>query len=170
MWKVDVAWPTFVDLAVTASVRSALVPDADLAATALEHGATVCTHNRDFTRCSVCVSFPLNDQGCEGYLRGYRCKLASEPRLYQVAEKLISGKRGRHVPGAPYVFKVRGSDRIGGFGFFSFRTEMPLAIAWDTFLLLTASHHSAKRVPRLTSYVQQPRRMIGSAASSCRIR
>lgn len=39
------------------------------------------------------------------------------------------------MPGTPYVFKVRGTDRIGGFGFFSYWTEMPLAIAWDTFLL-----------------------------------
>jgi len=59
----ELHWPTFVDLAVTAQVRSALVPDADLAATAIEHGATVCTHDRDFTRFSgLRVSFPLSDR------------------------------------------------------------------------------------------------------------
>ena len=35
--------------------------------------------------------------------------------------------------GTPWVFKVRGQDRLGGFGFFSYWTEMPLAIAWETF-------------------------------------
>ena len=37
------------------------------------------------------------------------------------------------APGTPWVFKVRGSDRIGGFGFFSYWTTMPLGIAWETF-------------------------------------
>ena len=39
----------------------------------------------------------------------------------------------RQLPGTPYVFEVRGTDRIGGFGFFSYWTEMPLAVAWETF-------------------------------------
>jgi putative restriction endonuclease len=33
----------------------------------------------------------------------------------------------------PWLFKVRGSDRIAGFGFFSYWTVMPLAVAWETF-------------------------------------
>jgi putative restriction endonuclease len=41
--------------------------------------------------------------------------------------------RAAQVPGTPYIFKIRGSNRIGGFGFFSYWTEMPLAIAWETF-------------------------------------
>lgn len=41
--------------------------------------------------------------------------------------------RAAQLPGTPYVFKIRGSDRIGGFGFFSYWTEMPIAIAWETF-------------------------------------
>jgi putative restriction endonuclease len=41
--------------------------------------------------------------------------------------------RAAQLPGTPYIFKIRGSDRIGGFGFFSYWTEMPLAIAWETF-------------------------------------
>lgn len=41
--------------------------------------------------------------------------------------------RAAQLPGTPYIFKVRGSNRIGGFGFFSYWTEMPLSIAWETF-------------------------------------
>lgn len=41
--------------------------------------------------------------------------------------------RAAQLPGTPYVFKILGSDRIGGFGFFSYWTEMPIAIAWETF-------------------------------------
>ncbi len=35
--------------------------------------------------------------------------------------------------GTPWIFKVRGSDRVAGFGFFSYWTTMPLSIAWETF-------------------------------------
>ena len=41
--------------------------------------------------------------------------------------------RAAQLPGTPYIFKIRGTDRIGGFGFFSYWTEMPLGIAWETF-------------------------------------
>ena len=35
-------------------------PDADLASTAIENGATLCTHDRDFTRFkNLRVEFPL---------------------------------------------------------------------------------------------------------------
>ena len=34
---------------------------------------------------------------------------------------------------APWIFKVRKTDRIAGFGFFSYWTTMPLSIAWETF-------------------------------------
>jgi hypothetical protein len=39
----------------------------------------------------------------------------------------------RNLPGTPWIFKVRGQNAIAGFGFFSYWTEMPLAIAWETF-------------------------------------
>ena len=41
--------------------------------------------------------------------------------------------RAAQLPGTPYIFKVRGSNRIGGFGFFSYWTKMPLSVAWETF-------------------------------------
>jgi putative restriction endonuclease len=33
----------------------------------------------------------------------------------------------------PWIFKVRKTDRVAGFGFFSYWTTMPLSIAWETF-------------------------------------
>ncbi len=39
----------------------------------------------------------------------------------------------RDVEGTPWIFKLRGSDRVAGYGFFSYWTEMPLMIAWETF-------------------------------------
>lgn len=53
-------WQLFSDVALRSQARGPLVPDADLAATALEHGATLCTHDRDFTRFErLRVAFPL---------------------------------------------------------------------------------------------------------------
>jgi toxin-antitoxin system PIN domain toxin len=53
-------WSIFERLAIQSQARGPLVPDADLAATAIEHGATLCTHDRDFTRFeNLRVEFPL---------------------------------------------------------------------------------------------------------------
>jgi len=43
-------WPIFRDLLVEAQIRGDLVSDAHLAALAIEHGATLCSTDRDFTR------------------------------------------------------------------------------------------------------------------------
>jgi len=43
-------WEILSSLLVDAQVRGAEVTDAHLAALAIEHGATVCTHDRDFAR------------------------------------------------------------------------------------------------------------------------
>lgn len=56
----DRHWRIFADLAISSQSRGPLVPDADLAATALEHGATLCTHDRDFARfAGLRVEYPL---------------------------------------------------------------------------------------------------------------
>ena len=58
----DRHWGIFADVAKTSQSRGPLVPDADLAATALEHGAVLCTHDRDFSRFEkVKVEFPLTN-------------------------------------------------------------------------------------------------------------
>jgi HNH endonuclease len=36
-------------------------------------------------------------------------------------------------PGTPWIFKVRGSNQVAGYGFFSYYTVMPLGVAWETF-------------------------------------
>jgi len=35
--------------------------------------------------------------------------------------------------GTPWIFKVRGTNLVGGYGFFTYRTEMPAGVAWETF-------------------------------------
>jgi len=35
--------------------------------------------------------------------------------------------------GTPWIFKIRGTDRVGGYGFFSYYTVMPSGVAWETF-------------------------------------
>lgn len=35
--------------------------------------------------------------------------------------------------GTPWIFKVRGADRVGGYGFFSYYSVMPSGVAWETF-------------------------------------
>ncbi len=46
----DRHWPILLGLLLRAQVRGPLVTDAHLAALAIEHGATLCTTDRDFTR------------------------------------------------------------------------------------------------------------------------
>jgi toxin-antitoxin system PIN domain toxin len=53
-------WSILKACATAADATGLLVPDADLAASAMEHGATLCTHDRDFTRFDgLRVSYPL---------------------------------------------------------------------------------------------------------------
>lgn len=59
----DRHWKTFSTVAVASQARGPLAPDADLAATAIEHGATVCTHDRDFSRfAGLRVNYPLAER------------------------------------------------------------------------------------------------------------
>lgn len=39
----------------------------------------------------------------------------------------------RQEEGTPWIFKVRGSDTVAGYGFFSYYTIMPVGVAWETF-------------------------------------
>lgn len=53
-------WEILSNISVEAQVRGALVPDAHLAACAIENGATLYTHDRDFLRFQrLRVEFPL---------------------------------------------------------------------------------------------------------------
>jgi uncharacterized protein len=53
-------WQVLSDLLPKSQARGALIMDAHLAALAIEHGATLCTHDRDFPRFpGLKVEFPL---------------------------------------------------------------------------------------------------------------
>ncbi len=53
-------WSVFAEVAIASQSSAGLIPDADLAASALEHGATLCTNDRDFSRFpNLRVEYPL---------------------------------------------------------------------------------------------------------------
>jgi toxin-antitoxin system PIN domain toxin len=53
-------WSILSGLLISAQARGPLVPDAHLAALAIEHGAVLCTNDRDFTRFpGLRVQYPL---------------------------------------------------------------------------------------------------------------
>jgi toxin-antitoxin system PIN domain toxin len=53
-------WRLFCNIAIASQARGALIAGADLAATAIEHGATLCTHDRDYSRFpGLRVEYPL---------------------------------------------------------------------------------------------------------------
>ncbi len=53
-------WDFLQQVLITNGARGPLVMDAHLAALAIEHGATICTHDRDFSRFSgLRVEYPL---------------------------------------------------------------------------------------------------------------
>jgi toxin-antitoxin system PIN domain toxin len=55
-------WSILVNLLPKTRVRGSLIMDAHLAALAIEHGATLCTNDRDFARFpGLKVEFPLQD-------------------------------------------------------------------------------------------------------------
>jgi putative restriction endonuclease len=62
------------------------------------------------------------------WLRTLASAGASEVNFWQPRPTSV-----RQPEGTPWIFKVRGTDRIAGFGFFSYWTVMPLTVAWETF-------------------------------------
>ena len=57
----------------------------------------------------------------------------------------------RQDPGTPWIFKVRGVDRIGGYGFLSYYSVMPSGVAWETFGVANGVQSYAELRGRLTS-------------------
>jgi toxin-antitoxin system PIN domain toxin len=56
-------WPVFSELLPSNRARGSLIMDAHLAALAIEHGATLCTNDRDFARFpGLKLEFPLQAQ------------------------------------------------------------------------------------------------------------
>jgi putative restriction endonuclease len=65
--------------------------------------------------------------------------------------------RSRDAPGTPWIFKIRGTNRIGGFGFFSYWTEMPMSIAWEIF----GPANGVSSLAEMTQRVGRLRRGVG---------
>lgn len=62
------------------------------------------------------------------WLTRLRAQHAREANFWQPSPATLRQDRG-----TPWIFKVRGSDRIGGYGFFSYYSVMPSGVAWETF-------------------------------------
>lgn len=63
-----------------------------------------------------------------GWLRLLAAQGAKEANFWQPRPAAL-----KQDPGTPWIFKVRGTDRIGGYAFFSYYTPMPSGVAWETF-------------------------------------
>ena len=63
-----------------------------------------------------------------GWLQALAAIGASEVNFWQPRPAAL-----RQLPGTPWIFKMRGGDRIGGYGFLSYYTVMPSGVAWETF-------------------------------------
>jgi putative restriction endonuclease len=62
------------------------------------------------------------------WLRRLAAQNAREANFWQPRPSALRQERG-----TPWIFKVRGSDRVGGYGFFSYYSVMPSGVAWETF-------------------------------------
>jgi putative restriction endonuclease len=71
------------------------------------------------------ATFAVTDSN---WLASIRESETTEANFWQPRPTRVSDK-----PGTPWIFKVRGEDRVAGFGFFSYWTEMPLVVAWEYF-------------------------------------
>ncbi|MFY9779964.1 MAG: HNH endonuclease [Candidatus Baltobacteraceae bacterium] len=60
----------------------------------------------------------------------------------------------RQPEGTPWIFKVRGTNRVAGFGLLEYWTTMPLSVAWETFGLANGVRSLTEMIDR----VQQLRR------------
>ncbi len=63
-----------------------------------------------------------------GWLATLAAGGASEVNFWQPGASAV-----REAPGTPWIFKVKGTNTVGGFGFFMYWTSMPIAVAWEAF-------------------------------------
>ncbi|MBD5657047.1 MAG: HNH endonuclease [Candidatus Eremiobacteraeota bacterium] len=80
------------------------------------------------------------------WLRTLAANEATEVNFWQPRPTAV-----RQPEGTPWIFKVRGTDRIAGFGFFSYWTIMPLAVAWETFGAANGVQSYGEMVRRVSS-------------------
>lgn len=72
-------------------------------------------------RAFVAVTYPR-------WLSNLAAQQATEANFWQPRPVNVSQDLG-----TPWIFKVRGSNQVAGYGFFSYYTVMPLGVAWETF-------------------------------------
>lgn len=80
------------------------------------------------------------------WLRTLATAGASEVNFWQPRPTTV-----RQAEGTPWIFKVRGTDRIAGYGFFSYWTVMPLGVAWETFGEANGVQSYGEMVRRVTA-------------------
>ena len=81
-----------------------------------------------------------------GWLRQLAAQEATEANFWQPRPSALSQDRG-----TPWIFKLRGTNLIGGFAFLSYYTIMPSGVAWETF----------GRANGVASYSEMLRRLSG---------
>lgn len=105
-WHVDALLSFIRNLHGRASVR-AIIPPARKA--------------RRTVRAYIAVTDPV-------WLRRLRATESHEANFWQPRPAAL-----RQETGTPWIFKVRGSDLVAGYGFLSYYTIMPAGVAWETF-------------------------------------
>jgi putative restriction endonuclease len=81
-----------------------------------------------------------------GWLRRLAEQGVTEANFWQPRPSVL-----RQAVGTPWIFKVRGSDRVGGYGFFSYYTVMPSGVAWETFGRANGVDSYAEMLRRVTA-------------------
>jgi putative restriction endonuclease len=71
---------------------------------------------------------------------------AQEANFWQPRPALL-----RQEIGTPWIFKVRGSDRIAGYALFSYYSVMPVGVAWETFGTANGVASFAEMLARIRS-------------------
>ncbi len=79
------------------------------------------------------------------WLRRLRAHGVREANFWQPRPSAL-----RQQPGTPWLFKVRGLDRIAGYGFLSYYSVMPSGVAWETFGITNGVESYAELRGRIT--------------------
>jgi putative restriction endonuclease len=118
--------------------RTAFEPLPDACALQCVQGAEFNTSYHAAVRAFIAVTDPV-------WLRRLAAQGVREANFWQPRPAVLRQDRG-----TPWIFKVRGADRVGGYGFFSYYSVMPSGVAWETFGLANGVESYAEMRRRLT--------------------
>jgi putative restriction endonuclease len=90
-------------------------------------------------RAYVAVTYP-------GWLQRLRTIAATEANFWRPGSTRVN-----QDVGTPWIFKVKGSKLVGGYGFLTYQTVMPVGVAWETFGLANGVGSYAEMLKVLTS-------------------